>query len=355
MSNQSPKILLLTHSGDFFVIDRVIDALRHRGARPVRFDTDRFPRHLGLSLFDAVESGEGDAWNGDAAHGHRDRITLEHTAEDPFESREIQAVWTRSLWPPDLGEDLDPEHRGACVAQVREALNGFLHTLGEALWINDFHALGRASHKIFQLRAAHRAGLVVPRTLVTNEPEEVRRFYDRVGGRLVTKLLAAITFGMQRSTGTFHTSDVTEDDLEALDSLRFSPMIFQEKVDKDCELRAMYVAGRVFTGAVRAAGTRGATDWRKAAATELRWEPAEVPDEVVGRMRRFMTSVGLRQGAFDFIRTPDGEHVFLEVNPVGEWGMLERDLDLPISEAIADALLGSLHDDLNSESEEPRP
>jgi hypothetical protein len=27
------------------------------------------------------------------------------------------------------------------------------------------------------------------------------------------------------------------------------------------------------------------------------------------------------------------------VNPGGEWGMLERDLGLPISEAIAEALL----------------
>ncbi|MEM8805469.1 MAG: MvdC family ATP-grasp ribosomal peptide maturase, partial [Cyanobacteria bacterium P01_G01_bin.38] len=32
-------------------------------------------------------------------------------------------------------------------------------------------------------------------------------------------------------------------------------------------------------------------------------------------------------------------HVFLEVNPCGEWGMLERDLGYSISGAIADALL----------------
>jgi hypothetical protein len=31
------------------------------------------------------------------------------------------------------------------------------------------------------------------------------------------------------------------------------------------------------------------------------------------------------------------------VNPSGEWGMLERDLGLPISEAIAKALLEDNH------------
>ena len=39
------------------------------------------------------------------------------------------------------------------------------------------------------------------------------------------------------------------------------------------------------------------------------------------------------------IVTPTGEHVFLEVNPTGEWGMLEAELELPISTALADALL----------------
>jgi len=331
VSAEPQTVLLLSHSGDFFVIDRVIDALRELGARPVRFDTDRFPRHVGLSVFDSMDET-------------RDRLDPGIDAAS-LDGQNIDAVWTRSLWPPNLGEDLDPEHRGACVAQAREALHGFLHTLGGARWINDFHALGRASHKIFQLRAARHAGLATPRTLVTNEPDQVRRFYRRVEGRLVTKLLASLTFGMHRTAGTFHTSDVTEEDLEGLEALRYSPMIFQEKVEKDCELRAMYIAGRVFAGAIRAAGTQGATDWRQAEVTEVGWEPAEVPIEVVARMRRFMTSVGLRQGAFDFIRTPDGEHVFLEVNPVGEWGMLERDLDLPISEAVADALLGRLADD----------
>ena len=52
-----------------------------------------------------------------------------------------------------------------------------------------------------------------------------------------------------------------------------------------------------------------------------------------------MSELGLVFGAIDMICTPAGEHVFLEVNPGGEWGMLERDLGLPIADAIARALL----------------
>ena len=52
-----------------------------------------------------------------------------------------------------------------------------------------------------------------------------------------------------------------------------------------------------------------------------------------------MDKLDLVYGAIDMIKTPDGEHVFLEVNPGGEWGMLERDLSYPIAEALAEALL----------------
>jgi glutathione synthase/RimK-type ligase-like ATP-grasp enzyme len=50
--------------------------------------------------------------------------------------------------------------------------------------------------------------------------------------------------------------------------------------------------------------------------------------------------LNLTFGAFDLIQTPDDEYIFLEVNPVGEWGMLERDLDFAIADSIA-RLLGA--------------
>ena len=52
-----------------------------------------------------------------------------------------------------------------------------------------------------------------------------------------------------------------------------------------------------------------------------------------------MEHLQLSFGAIDLIVQPDGQYVFLEVNPVGEWGMLEKDLDLPISRAIARGLI----------------
>jgi hypothetical protein len=57
-------------------------------------------------------------------------------------------------------------------------------------------------------------------------------------------------------------------------------------------------------------------------------------------MPRLMDCFVLNYGAVDLIVTPDGRHVFLEVNPVGEFFWLEQYPGLPVSDAIADVLLG---------------
>ncbi|HNC95388.1 MAG TPA: MvdC family ATP-grasp ribosomal peptide maturase, partial [Myxococcota bacterium] len=50
-------VLLLTHRRDEFVPDRVYAALQHRGARPIRVDTDLFPAHAHFSLRRGPDSG----------------------------------------------------------------------------------------------------------------------------------------------------------------------------------------------------------------------------------------------------------------------------------------------------------
>jgi hypothetical protein len=47
----------------------------------------------------------------------------------------------------------------------------------------------------------------------------------------------------------------------------------------------------------------------------------------------------LRFGAFDLIEQPNGEFVFLEVNPAGNWLWLEDRVNVPISDRLVAALL----------------
>ena len=326
MSHATPRdtVLLLTHSGDHFTVERVAEALAWRGARPVRLDTDLFPEELRLA---ARLSAEGSS--------HTLGVGREAVSAD-----EVRAVWARKLWPARLDARLGEEFRALCARESAAALAGFLDGLGGARWVNPPRSERAAEDKLRQLRLAREAGLDIPRTLLTNDAREARDFFREAGGRVVTKLLRPLSVSMGAAPLFVYTSDVTAADLEAAEQLRHCPAVFQERVEKERELRAAYVGGRLFVGAVDARrSARGATDWRRADAGDCRWEHDAVPADVGARLDRLMRGLGLVYGALDLIRTPDGRHVFLEVNPAGEWGMLERDLGLPVSEAIAEELL----------------
>ncbi|HEY9404263.1 MAG TPA: hypothetical protein VIQ24_16520 [Pyrinomonadaceae bacterium] len=318
-------VLLLTHSGDYYTVDRVADAIARRGAKTFRFDTDRFPREVRLA---SQFSGAGD---------------FSHIIEDgaaSCDSRAVRAVWARKIWLPELDENLDPKFRQMCLRESVAALRGFLDGLHGARWINDPGRDAEAENKLLQLRLAHDAGLRVPRTLLTNDAGRARDFFRENGGALVAKMLAPVSVSMGADSAFVYTNEVGADDLEDAGGLRHSPMVFQEHIRKSLELRIAYVAGKFFVGALDASRTGGGRiDWRRAAPGECRWVRDDIPPELKAQLTTLMRKLRLVYGAIDIIRTPDGQHVFLEINPGGEWGMLERDLELPISEAIADALL----------------
>jgi MvdC family ATP-grasp ribosomal peptide maturase len=325
-SPRPDTVLLLTHSKDHYTVDRVADALARRGAKTFRFDTDRFPREVRLA---AHLSGAG---------------AFAHIVEDGASSCDagaVRAVWARKMWLPELDEKLDPQFRGMCLRESVAARTAFLDGLHAARWVNERGREDEAGNKLLQLRLAHDAGLRIPRTLLTNDPRRAREFFRETGGALVAKLLAPLSVGMDAGAAFVYTNEVGADDLEDAGGLRHSPMVFQERIEKSLELRVAYVAGNFFVGALDASrSVRGQTDWRRAAPGECRWQRDDIPAELKAQLTALMRKLQLVYGAIDIIRTPEGRHVFLEVNPGGEWGMLERDLDLPISEAIADALLG---------------
>jgi MvdC family ATP-grasp ribosomal peptide maturase len=317
-------VLLLTHSGDFYNVDLVAQALARMSIRPIRFNTDLFPSLVKLS-----------ARAGDERAAH-----LFTEVGEQISTAEVRAVWARKLWSPRMADDLDERYRSMCVSESVAALDGFLDALHDARWVNDLDRQHAAENKQRQLRLAARAGLRVPRTLVTNDPVAARQFFAETEGQTVVKLLRPLNVSMNADKPFVYTNRIREEDLAGAETLRHSPMVFQELVPKAYELRVACVAGEAFAGALDATGSsRGHTDWRRAAPEDCRWQKAQLPAAVASSLQTLMSELGLVFGAVDLICTPAGEHVFLEVNPSGEWGMLERDLGLPISEAIAKALL----------------
>lgn len=315
-----PLALLLTHSGDFFTIDRVQQAVARAGWDAVRFDTDTFPRSCGLAI-------------------ERTRDGLEAVLELPERAirlSQVRAVWLRRLWAPSLPEGLAPADREACAEASRTALHDALAHLTDCRWVNPLEASMRAESKVLQLRVAHELGLALPETTITNSAGWVERLRAREP-RLITKLLVPLAYAMQAGERFFYTSELGD---TALTGLKYAPQIFQPLIEKARELRVIVVGREVFAAAIDASKTtRGRLDWRRLDSRDrVRWTKTTLPPKETRQVFQLLKRLGLVAGALDFIVTPEGRHVFLEVNPAGEWGWLERDLGYDISGAFARAL-----------------
>jgi MvdD family ATP-grasp ribosomal peptide maturase len=320
-------VLIITRSDDNESVSLVSRAVERKGGRAIRFDTDRYPTEVRLSAY----YGRGD----------EERLTLANE-EGEFDLREVTAVWHRRLnFGARLPQTLDKQLRHASLTETRAAAQGLLASL-KAFRMDAVRHIRHAEHKQLQLQAARELGLHIPRTLTTNDPAAVRAFAESCEGGMVTKMLSSFAVYEGGRELVVFTNPVGPEDLADLSGLSLCPATFQEALPKALELRVTVVGERVLTASIDSqSSARAAHDWRRDGLRMIHnWRPYELPREVEEKILRLMDYFVLNYGAIDLIVTPDGRHVFLEVNPVGEFFWLERDPGLPISDAIADVLLG---------------
>ncbi|MER7703729.1 hypothetical protein ABTX81_12615 [Kitasatospora sp. NPDC097605] len=226
------------------------------------------------------------------------------------------------------------------AAEARRGFGGLLSAL-PARWLPPPGRAADAESKPLQLRVAVECGLRVPRTLITNRPEAARQFAERMGGRpVVYKPFTPIRGTSGGESVAVYTSVLRPEDV-GHPSIAATAHLFQEWVPKAYEVRLTVVGTRLFAAEIHAESDAARTDWRSDY-DSLRYRVCAPPTEVADGVRRVLARLGLPYGAFDFVVTPSGAWVFLEVNPNGQYGFVEQATGLPITAAICDYLEGSV-------------
>ena len=319
-------ILCITHSADFYTIDIVQHALQQSGIPSFRLNTDEFAVNSRLNY-----------------NMQRDHLSAcISTGNQQVSAAEITGVWYRKSWKLKVPADLDPAYQDIFTKEYQSYLRIFFNQLRHVPWMNKIetdHTVG--NDKLLQLSAANAAGLTIPRSIFTNDPENIRSFFQSCNGNLIVKLHGSLSKSMDGNSAFFPTTRLQPNDLDRLDQLAYCPMIFQEYIPKDYELRVVYVDGDFFTGMIPYEGNE-ATDWRAIRDRQFVWQPYQLPQQVCEKLTAMMQQLDLTFGAIDIIKNKEGDYVFLEVNPQGEWGMLQKYLDHPIGETIAQKLITSI-------------
>lgn len=319
------NILLITHSQDNESIPMVMEAIEDQGGKAFRFDTDHFPTEIQLE-----------------SYYHKDATRLILTTDTwELDLSSVSSVWYRRIAiGHNIPDTMDKQLLDASMDESDVTVQGMLASL-DAFLLDPLPHIRRAEHKQLQLQVARELGLIIPRTLTTNDPEAVRAFARATEQGIIVKMLSSFAIYEKGQEKVVFTNPLTSEDLDQLNGLRYCPMTFQEQIPKALELRTTIVGRRVFTAAVDSQRLQEARhDWRRQGIALLDyWGPYELPEGIESRLLDLIDRFGLNYGAIDLILTPDGRHVFLEINPVGEFFWLELCPGLPISQAIAEVLL----------------
>lgn len=240
---------------------------------------------------------------------------------------DTDAVWLRRWYQPLASSQLHPADSKFAQVESTEFMRSAVHLFDERerFWVNPLAAKLRADRKPVQLLNAKAVGLRIPRTLFSNDPGRIRGFFRDNGGRAIYKPLTAACWISDETSHATFTSVLSEELLRNDASLANAPGIYQEFLAKDFELRVTVIGRSVF--AARLDSQKDGyylTDWRaNQLDNDIACELYELPEEIEEKCLALMDRLGLVFGCIDIVVTPTGEHVFLEVNEMGQFVWVE--------------------------------
>ena len=311
-------ILLVTRRDDL-TADFLIERLLAREVPYLRFDVDHY-------LDDVFLSAEFDRY------GARGRVI---TPQGSAELSAIRGVWYRRAMAPPLAHlAMGAADRAFAMREARHFLEGVLGAT-PALWVNPWQAVHVWERKQAQLPVAAACGLRVPRTIISSDSAALSAF---AGGEVVVaKAIAQGFHETEAGVESIYTHAVPHERLCDATAARLCPTLLQERLAKVADIRLTAVGRREYAARLDAELPDG-IDWRRPG-TAVRYSPVVPPKHVSAAVQAILERTSLRYGAFDFALMPDGEWVFLEVNPAGEFAWIEEELGFPIRDALIDELL----------------
>jgi len=315
------RIIVLSSYQDFHAI-AVAEAIRRKGGDVELWLTSDFPTRMRESVY---------------VDGAEVRMAISGSAigeETP------DVVWNRRprfVLEPNILHPADLKFASAQCLQFRE---GFYQTFApKAFWVNPYAAGELAELKIYQHRKATDMGLPMPTTLYSNDPAEIRSFLQARKGEVIYKPFRALPWRDDKTEWSAFTACVDESRLVDDDLLMSTPGIYQELIPKAFELRVTVIGEQIFATKLFSQDTKhGRLDWRYGQ-NDLHMESFELPPSVAASSQQLLRSLGLVFGCLDYIVTPDGRYVFLEVNQMGQWLFIEAGTDQPLLDAFTELLI----------------
>lgn len=274
-------------------------------------------------------------------------ITTLRCGGERIDLESFDTVWHRRIGAPVPSTDLLEVDRLLAERECRIFLESFLlQAAPAAFWVNP-PAAARAVErsKLQQLLTARQLGWALPATLISNDPAEIRAFLrQNRPHQVVVKPFRQIVWRSAASDqyALAFTAVVNEESLPCDRILRQCPSIYQQRIGKAHELRITCMGQHVVATRLlsQQAEPHAQLDWRSVEPDSLGAAEVTLPQEVEHACLKLLEALGLVFGCIDLIVDERGDHIFLEVNQMGQFLWIEQaNPNIPLLDAFCRFLI----------------
>ncbi len=249
----------------------------------------------------------------------------------------ITGIWYRRGYVP-----LRFEYSESSIVEINQHIKLEHNVIGNFI-ANKFNSLPNINkigqgntNKLLALDNAVKCGLNIPSTMITKEINDC--FY--LGKNIITKSIGESLL-INNSTGSSFYNETTIVQKDNIDiDRRYNYSLFQVEIQKQIELRIFHFFGKNYSMAIFSQeNEKTKTDFRNYdIENPNRNIPYKIPKEVEHKINIFMELMDINSGSLDMIKTPNGEFIFLEVNPVGQYDMVSYPCNYFLHRLIAEKL-----------------
>ncbi len=308
------QVLLFTNKEDI-TTDFVVQELQRQKIDFYRFNTEELSKTVQIVL----------------DFENKRYLLLDKQDKSEYNLLDFTDIYYRRPELPTYSDsDLTSGEKSFFQVEIYYTLEGVYRLLSDKHWFNNVFAIRNAENKIYQLLLAKEIGLTIPKTLISNHYNSVERFLDS-GNHIVKPVHNARIMDGEKSK-IVYTSEIKLKVIK--EEIEININYLQNKIEKECDIRATFVGRKCFAVSIDSQKMEETSvDWRKGEHI-LQHTPIELPRDVQAKCIILMEKLGLNYGAIDFILDKEGNYVFLEINPNGQWAWIEHLTGLPISKEI---------------------
>jgi hypothetical protein len=316
------KLLIITNKDDI-TVDFVVDRLNERKIDYFRFNTEE----IGVSVSIIFDFTTNNYMIQDISTGKNINLN------------EIGYVYFRRPLIVDPPMDLCQENYEYFWNEHSAILEGIYHILSNAKWLNNVFNIRMAENKVNQLVLAKSIGFLIPKSLITNIPNDAQKFISSNKSTVFKSIKCGLVSENNTTSRVLFTTKVDKKYIENIKSIFSLPTYFQEEIIKYSDIRVTIVGNSIFSAEIDSQTNENTiTDWRNSRDI-LPHKIIKLPSEISDKCFELCHKLKLNFGAIDLIKDQNNNYWFLEINPNGQWAWLEKILDFKIADSIIDYLL----------------